>query len=659
MIRYELIKRISDKFGVEEIEAGMFVDRIFVSMVNAFKKDKKINIPEFGKFNVVNKTIDGIRQRYVVFSPAKNFADLVNKNFTDLEPLVVSAFNVKRKEILKVKEIIHEAGEDEYLYFEFDISGEEIQGEESSVAGLISDDVFIQEELTKPESGEDTSEVVPPPAVEEEGKDTKTETGVFDEEIAASVISNQTVFADNPIDIILPEGISLGEFKENPEEQIVENAKIIDEVQYISSPTIRVILKDEMNIDNIREEIFDILVRREEIIKELNVYNISGPKQDEVVSAETDKTDLPKFEDLIDSEEKPEVKDEADSQESAGLRDFPKFEDLFGAEETPVTPPKEETAPPKTETGSSEILSELEKRIKELDELSQKKEDIKSNEISPPMSKEMQIFGKLIDDTPSVKKEEPVIQNTFSDVIIQETEPVIEYAEPNSLADALQNMKLDGVIEHLDSNEEKSYDDIFKKTESQFTPQYTAEIEEKSSQGHFFKGFLYFFFIFLLAAFSFYIYKTMFTGSTGNNVIDTVGLNKIDSVRALLKKTDDSLTKLDSKKTTTNEETDQTESVEIKNIAGVIYRELSNKIYIQNKVLEKLSEANDLELKLKSNNLNCIVEGTTKIDNGLEYRVLIGPFKSLEDAMEYYEKHKVVLNFMQIINPGRPNLLVL
>ena len=61
---------------------------------------------------------------------------------------------------------------------------------------------------------------------------------------------------------------------------------------------------------------------------------------------------------------------------------------------------------------------------------------------------------------------------------------------------------------------------------------------------------------------------------------------------------------------------------------GVVYRELRNKIYIQNKVVNDLNEASDLEIKLKYNNLNCIVEGATKIDNGLEYRILVGPFKS-------------------------------
>jgi nucleoid DNA-binding protein len=684
MIRYELIKRISDKFGVEEIDAGVFVDGIFESMVNAFRKGKKINIPEFGKFNVISKTIDGVRQRYVVFSPAKNFADAINKNFSDLEPIVVNAFDVKHKEILKVKEIIPESDDEEYLYFEFESSAEETRDEESpaqiliteevslkeeiipepvteeepqeeiTAASLISDDVFITEEEPEPEIEEVPEEEKPQEVVVSDTKtgqsiftdlihisddeiipDTKPEENIFNEEVVANVISNQTVFADNPVDIILPEGIPLTEFKENPEEQIAENEKVIDEVNHTTSLCIRVNLKDDMNIDNIKEEIFDILVRREEIIKELNVFNaVTETKHEDVITPDTEIPEIPKFEDLFDSEEKPEVPQEPETTEVL-----------------------------KPEDDSSELFAELEKRIRELDELSRKQEEIKNAETIAPMSQEMQIFGKLIDDSHIIEevplKEETVKEEPQTEIIIHETIPEKEYAEPKSLSDALQDIKLDGVIEHLKPDDDvKSYDDIFRKSDNQFTPQFSVEQEEKNTQGRFFKIFLYIFFIFLLTAFSFYIYKTMFTKSSGSQVVDTIGFKKIDSVRALLKQASDSISKTDTTSLMAEDESGQTESVEVKDLYGVIYRQLGKKIYIQNKVLDDLSEANELELKLKSNNLNCIVEGATKIDNGLEYRVLVGPFKNIEDAMDYYEKHKVVLNFIQVMNPNKPNLLV-
>lgn len=647
MIRYELIKRISEQFAVEETEAVVFVDGIFESMVTAFKKGKKINIPEFGKFSVTNKIVDGIRLRYVVFSPARNFAEAINKNFSELEPLAVNAYNFKKNETLKVREVLKDGNEDDYLYFDFDTAETtDIVAEEK-----LSEDILpvipeaaqeTTEQLTvtsaSPESETEQSLLTEaePIITEDTIEEIKKKQSIFEEEKEENI--KQTVFAEHIANIILlenPKAYPLVPEKPkdetdigsvSPEEQIAENEKIIDIVEHISPLNVRVKLKDDMNIDNIGEEIFDILVKREEIIRELNAFH----------KRTTSLQDEPKG--II--EETPEV------------------EDIIPPEETIESYPKpEEVKPEKIEDKESDLFAELERRIKELDELSQKKEEIISVEKNAPMSQEMQIFGKLIDETP-VRDKVSDVPLSFPEIIIHDPEPKKEYAEPKSLSDALQNINSGDIIEHMKDDDDgvKSYDDIFRKSDKQFIPQFSVEPENKNTQGRFFKIFLYVFFIFLLTAFSFYIYKTMFTKSTGSQVIDTIGYNKIDSVRQLLKKTDDSIARKDSVNMT--DETEQTESLEIKNINGVVYRELGRKIYIQNKVLVDLNEASDLELKLKANNLNCLVEGGTKIDNGLEYRVLVGPFKSIEEAMEYYEKHKVVLNFIQLINSNKPNLLV-
>jgi len=758
MIRFELIKRVSEQFGVEEIDAGVFVDRIFESMISAFNKGKRINIPEFGKFNLNNKIVDGVRQRYVVFSPAKNFNDAVNKNFSDLEPLLLNAYNVRKNEILKVKEILPNDNEEDYLYFEFDSTEEEIEAveetevvavadaaaeetaaveeivaveetvavavavaveetvavavaveetvaveeivaDEETVAVAVADAVAdetaaieetvagtveetaVVEKTTEEEIKEEIPELdklfqiessvnsdteqnifteIEPIITEDIDEGIKQEQSIFEEEIDNSILNQQTVFASLD-DIVSQERIPLSEVPErseeetpeeeeisdevvnitpNAEEQIVKNKKVIEEVENISPLSVRVNLKDDMNIDNIKEEIFDILVKREEIIRELNAFNTSFEiRRDESKSnipdeniIETHKADnIVKPEDIFESKEIPKIEE------------TPKIDGI-----------------PKIEDDRDNIFAELEKRIRELDELSQNKEEIKKVDLNSPISQEMQIFGKLIDDTHVVNKEAYELKG-FEEIIIHDTIPEVESSEPKSLSDALQDVKLDGVIEHMDINKDedgvKSYDDIFRKSENQFIPQFSVESEEKHTQGRFFKIFLYLFFIFLLTAFSFYIYKTMFTNSTSNQVADTIGLSKIDSVRALLKKANDSIAKKDTSKIK-EEEINQTESIEIKNMNGVVYRELRNKIYIQNKVVNDLNEASDLEIKLKYNNLNCIVEGATNIDNGLEYRILVGPFKSIEEAMEYYEKHKVVLNFIQIINPNKPNLLI-
>jgi nucleoid DNA-binding protein len=751
MIRYELIKRISEKFNVEETEAGIFVDRIFESMVKAFENGKRINIPEFGKFNLTYKTVDGVRQRYVVFSPSKNFADTINKNFSDLEPLVVNAYSVKHKDVLKVKEILPDENDEDYLYFQFytddeDLAQEEIQEtnlskeeavfdtnltkdetpieeeeillsdfpkeevpdaslpkdeanlqkeeiivsdvlkeEKAAETILINDDVFLKEEeiILSDVPEEDVSDIIlinddeflkeeetivndiqeeeqelikvfsenTDTNVITEVNDADTEEAdrdifqnqnifddiidvndikllqnVFDEDIDENVIKQQTVFAD---------GIQtlLSEYSVLPEEQILENAKVIEEVEKIDPLSVRINLKDDLNFDNIKEEIFEILVKREEILRELNALN-------------------------TDIEIKPD-----ESKQDDGINYFPEIPVAVKEPDSKEKPEVEEA--PRAIDDSAEIYTELEKRIRELDELSQIKEELEKIVPVSPQSQEMQIFGKLIDDGHTEDKaiDEGI---SFPEIIIHDTVPEVkakeEYAEPKSLADALEDIKLDGIIEHMETVKDddgvKSYDDIFRKSETQFTPQFTVEPENEHTQGRFFKMFLYVFFVFLLIAFSFYIYKTLFVKSTTIQLTDTSGTGKIDSVRAFLKKVDDSIAKKDAASLTKEDNTEQTESVEIKDLYGVIYRELGGKIYIQNKVFTDLNDAEEMEIKLKTNNLKCRIEGATKVDNGLEYRVLVGPFNKIEEAMEYYEKNKVVLNFIQIMDPNKPNLLV-
>jgi hypothetical protein len=451
---------------------------------------------------------------------------------------------------------------------------------------------------------------------------------VFDEDIDENVVKQQTVFAD---------GIQtlLSEYSVYPEEQILENEKVIEEVEKTDTSSVRINLKDDLNFDNIKEEIFDILVKREEILRELNALNTGiGITPDDSIQDDT----VNYFPEIPIAVKVPESKEQ------------PEFEEA-----------------PKAEDDSAEIYTELEKRIRELDELSQIKAELDKVVPVSPQSQEMQIFGKLIDDGHT---EDKVVDEGISipDIIIHEPEPEPEvkvkeeYIEPKSLADALEDIKLDGIIEHMeavkDDDEVKSYDDIFRKSDTQFTPQFTVEPEKEHTQGRFFKMFLYVFFVFLLIAFSFYIYKTLFVKSTSNQAADTTGIEKIDSVRAFLKKVDDSIAKNDNTNLTAEDNTDQTESLEIKDLYGVIYRELGGRIYIQNKVFTDLNDAEEMEIKLKTNNLKCRIEGATKVDSGLEYRVLVGPFNRIEEAMEYYEKNKVVLNFIQIMDPNKPNLLV-
>jgi nucleoid DNA-binding protein len=85
-----LIKQIASEFNVDEIKVSEYFDSIFETLAVAFIKNKNVNISEFGKFKIkTKKDAEGEKQRTVLFSPVKKFADEINYNFSDLAPVQI------------------------------------------------------------------------------------------------------------------------------------------------------------------------------------------------------------------------------------------------------------------------------------------------------------------------------------------------------------------------------------------------------------------------------------------------------------------------------------------------------------------------------------------------------------------------------------------
>jgi nucleoid DNA-binding protein len=85
-----LIKKIASEFNVDEILVSEYFDSIFGTLAAAFIKNKNVNISEFGKFKVkTKKDEEGEKQKTVLFSPVKKFADDVNYNFSELMPVQI------------------------------------------------------------------------------------------------------------------------------------------------------------------------------------------------------------------------------------------------------------------------------------------------------------------------------------------------------------------------------------------------------------------------------------------------------------------------------------------------------------------------------------------------------------------------------------------
>lgn len=681
MIKIELIRNITKKFDVGELEAASFVDCIFDSIIKSFQKGKNINIPEFGKFSIINKTKNGLSQKYVTFSPVKKFADSVNENFTDLEPQLTKIYHLKNNASLKIREVLPDSDNEDFIYFVF-------EDEEYSYINdsdeLQSVDTFI------PEQSAEEEEKTVITADEDTGKKVQT---VFDvdnlkdiEDIKIEEVqdvfkdTNHIIPEDKFIDdekpliasdsdylLNIPESIINSEqnifIPDNKADEEITGQNVIDEeispvVPEKSNETEESIqdlspavflhkenIEDDFGEEDIEKDILDLLVKREEILREMRLFDSIT-----LIHPETDTNE--------------DKKDTIKPQGIGELSTYIEQENISESKyEEPIIPG--ETIPQDDAVNTDDSLfTELEKRIKELDELTKKQDEIINLEKAKPQNPELKIFDRLIDDSKVIEELPPepeITTSRFPEVVVEEFKS--EEKEPKTLTDALENIKLDGIIEHIapeeGKDEAKSFEDVFKSNDKQFVPQFTAAEDKHSSQGRFFKVFLYIFFVFLVSAFAFYIYKSLFTGSNGGKVIDTIGLTKIDSVRQMLAKTKpDSTSKSDSMMKKEEKEI-KGESVEIKNLNGVIYRELGKMIFIQNKVVDDINEASEIEVKLKLNNLSCRVEAVMTLQNKLEYRVLVGPFETIEKASEYYEINKAVLNFIQIMNPRKTNLLVL
>ena len=206
MKRAKLIRKVSSRLNLNEIETGNFIGSIFDTMLSVFKSGKNLNIPEFGKFIVRNKTVNGEVIKYVSFSPCKKFADEINSNFSELSPVLTKALNFQNLSEIRVTETDDATDESNFVYFTFDDDTDEIEIVSSEIETLTDGEPLaqsgdVEEEQTEYEeflSGEITAdtliadeETLPP-------LDT-SETIVAEEEIPAPLDTIETLVADTVV----------------------------------------------------------------------------------------------------------------------------------------------------------------------------------------------------------------------------------------------------------------------------------------------------------------------------------------------------------------------------------------------------------------------------------------------------------------------------
>ena len=543
MTKPELVRNIVNKFEVKESEAAYFVGNIFTAMSEALIKGKNINIPEFGKFKIVYRIIDGSRKRTVVFSPVRKFADSVNEDYNNLESHITKVFKLKNSDVLTVRELMPDENDEDYLCFIFD------DKPVAEISPEISSEEILEYNIPKQSVSEDLSD--------------KT----FDNEKAFELPETRRKIVHNLKDDFSIYDIDITDF-------IIDKEKILNEI----------ILTDTLPHDKNTNISFPITETAEDDI---------------IISSKTDDIIIP-----FDRK----------------------------ADEVPADKKDFISKPPGTVSQATENKENAKK-----DDLT---EQVNKLEIPPAGNVELKVFQKLLVDESEKEKqnteltlskpsfEESIREPGKSDI---ESGVVISQDEPHSLNEALEGLQTSGSSKHLDSvitKEPASFNEIFVNKE----PRYGAKPQPKKNKVKKINGFLkVLFYLFLITMFGvmcFYIYKIIFDQSNSKGRIENIRKPGADTLN----------------KQFASDENVKGESIQVERFNGVVYRKLGLYFYIEYNLFQSINEASDKEAKLKSNMISCRVEAVMTVDNTIEYRILIGPFETLDKAKEYQEEYKSILD---------------
>ncbi len=127
MNKRELIKTIAEEFNLYEIKVSEYFENLFETLINAFTHNKNVNISEFGKFKVkVKLNKEGEREKTILFSPVKKFAQEVNYNFNQLSPIQIRVLDEKSLKEKPFEEKYDEEME-EIILIDFEDTTKEIE----------------------------------------------------------------------------------------------------------------------------------------------------------------------------------------------------------------------------------------------------------------------------------------------------------------------------------------------------------------------------------------------------------------------------------------------------------------------------------------------------------------------------------------------------
>ncbi len=378
------------------------------------------------------------------------------------------------------------------------------------------------------------------------------------------------------------------------------------------------VLKDEYDSSELIDSILDLLKSREQTIDELNKFGLVSAPETTITG---DKQETPESV----TEEYIQMEETVPQDESSRVESVISDETVSDEQE-------------------KDLYGELNKRLNELEELKAEKdtleEELKQGFITP----EMTVFDKLIEEKPEPELSEKI---SIPEIVIHDKGiPDID-KPPKSLNEALDNLKLDGIIEHLEGaplKEEKSYDDVFKPADRPFVP-VSNTLPAVKKKRIALKFIVYFLLIVLFSVMSFFLYKSILTPSKPKT-FDTLETKANDSIIASLNLVDTSLSR----------GSIILSEFEVERDGDIIYRQTDNGYMIQVAVFDKYNDALKYISGLENKNIHAEIERVDLPLNVTEYRIVIGPFEKLQDAKAYFRSSGVILNFIKVLTPVKTGL---
>ncbi len=429
----DLIKKISNEFNSDEIQVSEYLENILEALAAAFIQNKNVNISEFGRFRIKTKqNKDGEKQKTVLFSPVKKFANEINYNFSELRPVQMRLID-ERDTAERRSDTEYTEDEVEELVL-IDFGEEKISKPEKAEEILIAESEE-EEVIPKEETVKEEEEVLIPEETEGEAlikEETEKEEEILIPEKTADEISEEIIPED--IDeiirqIITKEEISAtGETEEKPEvgeektEVIIMQDRIMANLTLISIPEIRFDeLEERIRLKETAYKDHKIVSEAITIIKPKETAEEIPADVTEEVKTEVIAEDIPDIksgEEIIEYEEPEETE----------IKEIERPADIFHEEEEEVQSiatgltesiEKEETSKTSLEL-EAELLRMLDERKKILEEI-RKLEDAEADEIID-IDKKQAINA---DEKPNLF-EENIIDLSKQNVFVDESGNVFE-----------------------------------------------------------------------------------------------------------------------------------------------------------------------------------------------------------------------------------------